>query len=539
MTTIETHADASLGAHRVSARPAFLGAVADWLTSTDHKKIGRLFIGFSLVNVLAYAVLAVFLGLERISSTSYSIVDGDAVLQLFNAYRFGLVFEIIAPLLIGVAIAIVPLQVGARSLAYPRLAALGLWSWLFGATFVIISLIGNGGPGGGSSDMVDLYLLSLALVAFGFAAASVSIVVTVLTSRAPGMTLDRVPPFSWAALVGGVAAVLSLPVLVGSLVYLYVDHTYGRVAFGGNTGVASHIGWALSQPMVAVFAIAAVGVLAEVAPVNARVRQPLRGGMLVGLALMSVSALGAVTQTTHGVTWTDTSTSDKVKELIPFAIFNLLPVLGVLIVLGLSVLAMSQGRAKPTPSFVFAFLGTSMVLVGMLANAVQLIGPAGLSGTVFEEGATLYVVYGSVMCALGAVSHWLPKWNGRTLDAAPSFGLALVALCGTVLSSLSYVISGFADQPASAVANFPDGDIFKLWNVLHTAGHVVMAFAVLGFIALVLRGGSAAGDDPWDGQTLEWSVSSPAPENNFADLAFVGSAEPLLDVKSAQNGTSK
>lgn len=538
MTTIETHADASLVADRASASPAFLGAVADWLTSTDHKKIGRLFIGVSLVNVVGYAVIGVLLGLERISATSYTVLNGNSVLQLFGAYRFGLVFEILAPLLIGVSIAIVPLQIGARSLAYPRLAALGFWSWLFGATFVGISFIANGGPGGGSSNMVDLYLLSLGLVAFGLIAASVSVVVTVLTSRAPGMTLDRVPAFSWASLVGGVATIVSLPVLIGTLVYLYVDHTYGRVAFEGNKGVSTWASWAFTQPLTFVFVIAAVGVLAEVAPVAARVRQPLRGGVLVGLSVISVAALGAVTQSSHGVTWTDASTGDKVKQLIPFAIFNLLPILGVLIVLGLSALAMKDGRAKPTASFVFAFLGTGMVFVGMIANAVQLIGPAGLSGTVFEEGATLYVVYGAVMAAIAAVIHWLPKWNGRRLPEAPLFGIALLALGGTVLSSLSLLIAGFADQPGSVVSDFSYDGPQSLWNVLTTAGHGLIALAVLGFIALALRGGSSAGDDPWNGQTLEWSVPSPAPAHNFTDLAFVGSPEPLLDVKSSQNGAS-
>ena len=284
MTTIDTHAGAPAG----SARPGLVAAVANWLTSSDHKKIGRLMVGESIVAAVAAAVIGTLVALERVSS-GYSIFDGDATPQLLALFRYLLVFGALAPLMIGLAVAVVPMQVGSRAIAFPRLAQFGFWAWDLGSVMVIISIAGNGGPGGGNSDLVDMYLLGVALAAAGLAAAATSVATTVLTSRAPGMGTDDVPAFSWGALVGSIAAVLTLPVAVGTVVYLYIDHTYARVAFGGNKAVADHLHFSMTQPATFVFAAIAVAVLADIAPVTARTRQPLRAPMLAGVGLVAAA----------------------------------------------------------------------------------------------------------------------------------------------------------------------------------------------------------------------------------------------------------
>ncbi len=540
MTTIQSNVDAAtIGGRLASAEPSLASAIADWITTSDHKKIGRLFIGSSLLFAVGVSVLGGLLGFERMSATSYSVLEADAVVQLFSAYQFALVYAVVAPLFVGLAIAVVPLQLGSRSLSYPRLASFGLWAWVSGLIVTLVSIAANGGPGGGNPDMVDLYLLALGLVALGLSAASVSIVVTVLTSRAPGMSLLRTPMFSWSALMGAMATVLTMPVLIGTLVYTYVDHANGRLAFGGNTDVSKWIGWSFTQPQTFVFAVMAVGVLAELAPIVANVRQPLRPVMLFGVTLVSTAALGGATQSTHSFSWNGTI-ADKVKELIPFALFNLLPILGVLIVLALGGLAAKNGRVKLTASFVFAFLGTGMLFVGMLVHALSMIGPAALAGTVAQESSTLYVVYGAVMVALGAVAHWGPKLWGRCLPKKEMFGLAALALLATILSSLPLVLAGFLDQPSNVVAGW-SYDASGLLNAVSMIGHGLMLVTVLGFIGLAFKNftsGAFASDDPWDAHSLEWSIPSPAPAENFSDIAIVGSAEPLLDVKPARQGVS-
>lgn len=538
MTTFDTHAAGPTAASSsgAGALGAFVVGIGSWATTTDHKKIGRLFVVAALIAGAAAAVVGAFLGFERISATGYSVLDLDSIDQLTSLYRVVLAFGVALPLMLGIGIAIVPLQIGSKAIAFGRLALFGFWMWIAGLSVIVYSIAANGGPGGGESKMVDLFLVGVVIAASGALCAAVSLVTTVLTNRAPGMNLSRVPMLSWASLTGGVSLLLTLPVVVGTSIYLYVDHHYGRVAFGGNKGVNDWLGWSLTQPQTYVFAAIGVGVVAEIASVASGRRHPLRAVLLVGAGVLTVAALGGATQVQHSLTWTNTSGSDKVKELIPFLIFNGLPVLGALIVLGGCALGLAQGRPRVMAPLVPAFLGLGMVLAGMVGHLVAQFGPAGLAGTVFEEGEFNYVVYGTLLMGIGAVAYWGPKLWGRSLPQSAVFGLGALGFLGTVLSSLPLYIAGFANQPAGVVDGFSYDGPQELWNALAAAGQAIIAITVVLFLLTALRAfraGEAAGDDPWDAQTLEWSVSSPAPADNFASVPSVSSPEPLLDVKPA------
>jgi heme/copper-type cytochrome/quinol oxidase subunit 1 len=430
----------------------------------------------------------------------------------------------------------VPLQIGSKAISFGRVALFGFWMWFAGLGVIIYSIAANGGPGGGNAKMVDLFLIGVIVTAAGGLAATVSLVTTVLTSRAPGMDLSRVPMLSWASLTGGVALLLTLPVVIGTTIYLYVDHHYGRLAFGANKGVNDWLGWSLTQPQTYVFGAVGVGVVAEIATVAGGRRHPLRAILLVGAGVLTVAALGGATQVQHAVTWTDSSGSDRVKDLIPFLIFNGLPLLGALVVLAGSAFALAKGKPRIIAPLVPAFLGLGMVLAGMAGHLIGQFGPAGLAGTVFEEGEFNYVVYGTLLIGIGAVAYWGPKLWGRSLPQSAVFGLGALGFLGTVLASLPLYVAGFANQPAGVVDGFTYGGPQELWNALAAIGQGVIALTVILFILTALRAfrsGEAAGDDPWDAQTLEWSVSSPAPADNFASVPVVASAEPLLDLKPA------
>lgn len=538
MTTFDTHAagSAASSSSGSSATGAFLVGIASWATTSDHKKIGRLFVVVALVAAAAAAVVGALLGFERISATGYSILDRDSVDQLSSLYRVVLAFGVAIPLMLGVAIAIVPLQIGSRAIAFGRLALFGFWMWVAGLVTIIYSIAANGGPGGGETKMVDLFLVGVVIAAAGALAATVSLVTTVLTNRAPGMNLSRAPMLTWASLTGGVALLLTLPVVIGTTIYLYVDHHYGRVAFDGNKGINKWLGWSLTQPQTYVYAAIGVGIVAEIASVTSGRRHPLRAILLVGAGIMTISAFGGATQVQHVLTWTNTSGSDKVKELIPFLIFNGLPVLGALVVLGGCALGLAKGSPRVMAPLVPAFLGLGMVLAGMVGHLVSQFQPAGLAGTVFEEGEFNYVVYGTLLMGIGAVAYWGPKLWGRNLPQTAVFGLGTLGFLGTVLSSLPLYIAGFANQPAGAVDGFSYDGPQELWNALAAIGQALIAVTVILFLLTALRSftsGDAAGDDPWDAQTLEWSVSSPAPIDNFASVPSVASAEPLFDIKPA------
>ena len=552
MTTIDSSPDVAGD----SSIGRLFAADAAWVTSSDHKTIGRMFVGAGLLGLVATLVVNVLVSIERLNGASAAF-DTGAWAQLIGGQQVGLVFGTALPLAAGLAIAVVPLQLGARSLAFPRLAACGMYLWLGGFVLSVVALLDNGGFGGGNASMVDLFLAAIGLMALGLTAVGVSLATSVLTTRAPGMSMRRVPFFSFSALVFGIGLVLVMPVLLAAVIYLFVDHRSGmREAFGGNTGVATWTGWVFTQPTTFLFAIPALGVFADLIPTTFRKRVPLRGAVFAGFGLVGVSALAGVTQQLRfDVPWRGSKLyigdandfGDKLGDVAPWAIFHLLPVLGaVLLVMTMLFLAKPEKdadgetiRPNVTGGFLFAFFGFGMILVGMLGAAIEPIVDLGLIGTVFGEGALVYVTYGAALGLMGGVVHWAPKLLGRTIDIKQVAPLALAGVGGTVLASFPLYIAGFLNQPVGL--GYDDGDL-QIWNVLVLIGHVLMAMSVLGFAGLLAsslrNSGDSCPDDPFDGHTIEWATTSPAPAGNFVDVPLITSAEPLLDLKTANGPTT-
>lgn len=541
MTTIETHA--------TSAAPAGegLALVAEWVTTTDHKRVGRLYLGTAALALLGSVVVAALLAFERIDINSTAL-DKGSLTQLFSLYRFGFTYLVLAPLLVGVAIAVVPLQVGARSLAFPRLAAAGFWAWLLGGVLGVYSLVQNGGPGGGDAVFVDMFTLSVVLTIVGLLAGLGSLAVTVLTTRAPGMNMRRVPFFSWSVLVSSLTLLVALPIVVGDLLYVFVAHRYPSISeLSGNLALGKWAGFGFTQPVTLLLALPVLGFLVETLATATRSRVRPRGVVLAAIGLVGTSVYAAAVQTDVVISspFRSLDGGEAVKQIVVFAMVHVLPLLGVFLAVALGASSLAR-KPRITAAPVFGLLAGLLLLIGAAANAVAHVADAGLGGTVFEEGAWLAVVYAGVLAAMGAVAYWGPKWWGRTLADKAVLPLALLGFVGALLASAPLLIAGFVDQPGGVfpvvepgqttnVVDFPNVEgPHALWNVLSFAGHVLVVLAVLAFVALALRGfltGERAGDDPWDGLTLEWATSSPAPLANFAEVHIVQSAEPLLDLK--------
>ena len=546
MTTIESSPEAVATSDRDADTANALGAVAGAFTSTDHKVTGRLYLAGGLLGLVATVVVNVLIAIERLDGTDV-LLDVEVLPQLVDAQRIGLVFATLLPLVMAACVYAVPLQLGARAIAFPRLASSGFWMWFGGLVLTAIALINNGGSLGGDADSVGLFIAGIGLMAVGLTATAGAVATSVLTTRAPGMTMRRVPPFSWSALVFSVGVVLVLPVVLGTLAYLFLDHRNARTGFGGNEGIFVWVGWIATQPVTFLFAIPAIGMLAELAPVVFGRRTPARGVLVGGLALIGMAALAGVTQQNiQNLPWSGSQLNvddlgTKVRDLVPFVLFNALPVLGMLVVLMVVLLTAKPGdgsRFKFSPAILFAFFGFGMVLVGMLGNLLYAADDLGLQGTVFEEAALVYVVYGAVLATMGATIHWAPKLWGATIDAAKVLPLALLGVTGTILAAFPMYIAGFLDQPAGLA--YLDDDL-AIWNIIALVGHGLMAVTVLGFVGLLLlsvASDDTAGDDPWDAQTLEWATTSPAPRDNFVDVPVVRSAEPLLDLKTASASNS-
>lgn len=541
MTAIDTAASSA------ASSGAGLAAVADWVTTADHKRVGRLYIGASGLFLAAAVAVSALLSLERVD-IDRQLVDIGALTQLFSLARTGLLYLGVAPLLLGVAIAVVPLQVGSRSLTFPRLAAGSFWLWLFGTALVAYSTVLNGGPGGGNPRFVDLYLLAMVLVIVGLVSAALSVAATVLTSRAPGMSLRRVPFFSWSALVSALGLLISLPVLGGYLLVLYLAHHYPSLSeLSGNRSMSDWAAFGFTQPATLLVAVPVLGYLLDVAATAVRRRQGQRGAALAAIALAGTALFGPMLQwpvvLREGVA--DMGLGEVINDLLPFGLVHVLPMLGVLGVLGAAARSL---RTKPAVSapLLGGLLGGLLVLVAVVANAANHVGDLGLVGTVFEEGAFLAVAYGGTVGAMGAVAYWGPKWWGRTMPSIVSGLLVALAGLGGLLASASMLVAGLLDQPgavfptvevgADAVVYFPEADgPLGLLNGLSVVGHLAVLVAVVVFAvvaAQAFRAGAVAGDDPWDGQTLEWATPSPAPADNFAEVHVVRSPEPLLDLKT-------
>lgn len=471
------------------------GNSASLLMTTSHQRIGRLMVSFAFFWTLVVVVVAILLDVERISSAS-DLIDATSTPQLFSIFRVGLIFGSIAPLTLGIALAIVPMQIGSQVLALARAALFGTYLWFFGMIIVGVSYVGNGGPGGGDRQMVDMFFIGLGLVIAGLLVVSASLVTTILTSRRAGMALIDAPVFVWSSLVTGVSLILTLPVLAGALIFVAVDHTYERATFGASDGVNAWIGWALTAPQIFLLAIPTLGILAQIVATMVKGKQPLRGGILVGIGVMSTALIGAVTQSFYSIQLSS-ELVDLAKNLVPFLMFNALAMLGVLIVLGLCLLAMKNEKSAPTGAFVFAFFGVGMVLTGMLGNVLLRITDLKLSNTVFEEAVLIYVGYGIVLSSFGAIAHFGPRIWGRKMPNLPVIGLGLLGVLGVVLAALPYYIAGFTDQRAGRTSG-DLGDNSQIWNSIASIGQILFLVVVVAFVGLVVkssRSGEIADDE--------------------------------------------
>ena len=553
MTTIESSPDvvaaATGGATDDADAVTWVDRFIDVFSSTDHKVIGRHYFAGGLAGLLAVVVVNILIAIERIDGTDTAL-DAEIIPQLLDAQRVGLVFVVMLPLAMAISVGFVPLQVGARSIAFPRLAFMGFWAWLGGAILTIVALVNNGGTLGEDADMVDLFIAGLSLSAIGLTASAVAVATSILTTRAPGMTMRRVSASTWSALVFTLSIVLVMPVMFGTLVYLFLDHRNSRTGFGGNEGILVWIGWLFTQPATFLFAIPAIGLLVEIFPVVFGKRTPARGVMFTGLALIGAGAFGAVTQQNiQNLPWSGSglSTSDldeKARDLVPFLLFNALPILGVLLVLlvALQIARPVEGmKVRITPAVFYAFFAFGMVFVGMLGNLIHAIDDLGTQGTVFEEASFVYIAYGAALGGMAALVHWAPKLWGRKIKGTFTIPIAFLAVGATILATFPLFIAGLLDQPAGVT--YDDSDL-QIYNVLSLIGHGLMAIAALAFVGVMITSlfgrhdDDAVGDDPWNGQTIEWATTSPAPRDNFVDVPVIHSAEPMYDLRTATNDGS-
>jgi cytochrome c oxidase subunit I len=517
-----------------SAPPVGLAAVVG---SGDPRTIGKLFVGTSLLFLLASGVIGALVGYEQFDSAGKQIFGADTAVRMYTLHSTAGLFLGVLPLLLGLATAVVPLQVGAPTLAFPRASAAAYWAWLVAGGIALATYAFDGGPFGTDVDAVGLYIAALIAVIVALAVATASVVTTVLTLRAPGMSLRRAPLFSWSMLVGGTVWLLVLPVLAAGLLLAYVDLRYGDGFLGGAAGLYNRIAWLFWQPTLYVVAVPALGIIADIVPVFARRRHQRHRAAMVLLGLAAALGFGA---------WAQLGASIDGGTPAPWlqdGVWNAVGFLAVIPVVGLLLLwtaTLATGRVRLGTPLILAVFSGLLVFLGVAGGVATAIESLDLDGTTWMTAQALLVLLGAVVAGLAGVAYWAPKLYGKLLpDSLVRLGATLVTL-GALAAAVPLAVSGIMGQQRLVAGNFAgvDGGDVSTVETLNLVSAIGLSVAVLGALVVGLamlarRRGDGPGDDPWDGHTLEWTTTSPPPIGNFATLPEISSEAPLYDSRYA------
>ncbi len=525
----------------VTLRPSERSATAvGWFGTVDHKRIGRLFVGLSVTYGLLALVLDALVKLDRSDAGGYLVFDDRSWLQGLHLSLDGIVLLMLLPLFCGLALYVVPLQLGVGSIAMPRLAAASFWGYATSSTILVCAYAIDGGPGGGDDQGVALYLVALAMLAISLSAAAVCIATTVLGLRHASLGFSRVPPFSWAAMVTSVTMLLTLGSLVGLLALLYVDLRYGQAVFGGSAGVPAHLQWLYVHPQIFLVAIPALGVLLEIAPVSVRGRLPSAGiwqGLIGLVGLVSFGAWANQAIVDNALVLGDSGRVLAEEALsIAYAVVAVLAVLGVL---GVAATCLRSGRPRLTPAAALAAVAVAMLVGGMalaaigsLVDATLADGTFKLRETAWRDGVFALVVYGGGIGGLTAGAlWWAPKMYGRTTSGVLGWLQVLALAAGVTLVAVPSLVAGAVAELSFGPLH-PGTDLAEPLALAAAAGSLVVFASVASlilnlFISVLAGRGDPAGPDPVGGHTLEWTTTSPPPPGNFAVSPFAaGVAEP-------------
>jgi cytochrome c oxidase subunit I len=523
---------------RIPRMTGFLGAI----TSTDHKRMGLTLGVCSLFFFLLGGVFALLMRTQLTQSNMHFVSD-NSYNQLFTMHGSTMVYLFVTPMAIAMAMYLMPLQIGALRMSAPRLALAGLWTWICGGLVMQQGWFASGGAGrdgwssyaplsnGTNTPGVgqDLWVIGVILAAAGMTAMAGSLVATVARRRAPGMSLLRMPVFTWTGLVSVLMVVASFPILVMAMVLLYIDRHGGHI-YTGFAGAIDYqdLFWFFGHPVVYVMFFPYLGAAAEAIAVNSHKRwfgyTPFVASIMA-FAALSMAVWSHHMYVTGGVTnqyFAFTST----LLLVPAGI-EYFDMIGTLI----------GGAIVLRASMLFALTFFLQFLVGGLSG-IFVASPVldyHAYGTYIVVAHFHYTLFaGSIFGFFAGVYHWFPKLTGALLrESLGKLQLLLLAV-GTNLTFFPMFFLGNDGMPRR-VSRYPTHPGWGTLNLLESIGAGIIALGVLVFlvnVAVSLRRRLVPGDDPWLGHTLEWATSSPPPPLNFErPLPPIRSYAPLLDLR--------
>jgi cytochrome c oxidase subunit I+III len=519
------------------------GALITALATVDHKKIGVRY----LTTATVFFVLA---GLEamvmrtQLAEPNGRLLSPEAYNQLFSMHGITMIFLFVTPMLSGFGNYLVPLQIGARDMAFPRMNAFGYWVFLAAGLFIYSSLLIGKAPDNGwfnyaplSSNAqgtnIDFYGLGLIFLGISTTAGAVNFIVTIFRLRAPGMSLNRIPLFCWAVLATSFSIVFAVPSLTADCLLLELSRKWGfhffEKATGGDPLLWQHLFWIFGHPDVYIIFLPAVGIVSSIVPVFSR--RPMAAYHLVALATMATGFLG------FGV-WVHHMFAVGLPQVT--MTFFAAASMAIAIPSGIQIFAwlatIIGGRPVIRTPFLFVVGFIVVFVIGGLSGVMFAVIPFDqqVTDSYFVVAHFHYVLFGGAVFPIFAgVHYWLPKITGRMFSERAGIASFWLVFVGFNLTFFPMHIAGLLGMPRR-VYTYPDHMGWDVLNLLSTIGGFVLAAGILVILANVLwsvRWGPPAGDDPWDGNTLEWATTSPPPPYNFPVIPVVRSADPNWDLE--------
>ncbi len=516
--------------------------IYEWLTTTDHKKIGAMYVTTAFGFFLLGGIFALLIRSE-LAVPGVQFVDPETYDQLFTIHGTTMIFLFVMPMMTGLANYIVPLQIGAADMAFPRINALSFWMVPLGGLLLFSGYAVGGAADAGwtgyaplseqSGTGVDLWIAALTLLGFSSILGSINFLATIFKMRAPGMTLLRMPIFVWNSLVTSVLLLFSIPVLTSGLMMLFIDRNYGGGFFdpaqGGNPILWQHVFWFFGHPEVYVLILPAFGIVTEILPVFSR--KPLFGYKAFIFATSAIGALGFTVWAHHMFT-----TGAVYLPFFSFFTFLISVPTGIKFFNWLG--TMWGGKLKFDTPMLYSMGFIALFLIGGLDGAFLAVVPFDfhVQDTYWVVSHLHYVlVAGSVFAIFAGLFYWFPKITGRALNERLGKLQFWLLFIGTNLTFFPMHLLGLDGMVRRIVDYAPNPGWTEL-NFASTIGAFTIALSVLPFLWNVfttLRSPRTASDDPWDGYTLEWATTSPPPPYNFDVLPPIRSERPLFDLKYA------
>ena len=520
-------------------------AGAGWLRTVDHKEIGVLYIGMGVAFFAIGGIEALLLR-AQLAFPQESLVEPAVYDQAFTVHGVTMILLAVVPLLVGFANYVVPLMIGAPDVAYPRLNALSFWLSLLGGLLLYFSFAAGGAPDTGwfsyaplseraftPGSGVDYYILGLAVNGAGTIIGAINLAVTILLMRCPGMTVGRLPLFVWMTLITTLLIIGAYPALSAALVMLLVDRQLGGHFFDPGTGgqplLWQHLFWFFGHPEVYIMVLPAMGMVSEVIPVFSG--KPIFGYRFVAASSVAIAFLSFGVWAHHMF-----AVGLSGAEQVFFAASSMLIAVPTGVKIFNWLATMMGGRLRFATPMLFACGFIAMFVVGGLSGVSLSVVPIDwqVTDSYYVVAHLHYVLFGGTMLGVFAGAYyWFPKMTGRLLSERLGHWHFWLTFVGLNLTFLPQHWLGAQGMPRRVFTYAADTG-WGPWNLVSSVGAAVLAAAMLVFAANLLRGlrsGEPAGDDPWDGFTLEWSTTSPPPPANFSRPPTVRGKRPLWDRK--------